>query len=67
MEGFFMPDDKFKQSWVRISQNDSKMTDLRCLEDSKGKVVKVFDWDSNELKLNAEARSVFYNDQYWRY
>lgn len=62
-----MPDDKFKQSWVRISQNDSKMTDLRCLEDSKGKVVKVFDWDGNELKLNAEARSVFYNGQYWRY
>jgi hypothetical protein len=67
MEGFFMPDNKFKQSWVRISQNDSKMTDLRCLEDSKGKVVKVFDWDGNELKLNAEARCVFYNGQYWRY
>ena len=62
-----MADDKFKQSWVRIKQSDSRMNDLPCLKDNKDKVVKVFGWDGIELRHNAEARSVFYTGQYWYY
>lgn len=67
MRDYFMVDENLKKGWIRISKGDSKMIDLYCLMDSKGKVVKVFDWDGNEIKLNAEARSVFYNNQYWSY
>ncbi|MFT0694132.1 hypothetical protein ACDX34_08370 [Acinetobacter bereziniae] len=62
-----MVDENLKKGWIRISKADSQMIDLYCLMDNKGKVVKVFDWDGNEIKLNAEARSVFYNNQYWSY
>ncbi|MBJ9954400.1 hypothetical protein I5735_15315 [Acinetobacter baumannii] len=62
-----MVDENLKKGWIRISRGDSQMIDLYCLMDSKGNVVKVFDWNGNEIKLNAEARSVFYNNQYWSY
>ncbi|GEM_PF-2210763 len=62
-----MKEEKLKFGWVRIQQSDAKMNDLRCLKDEKDKVIKIFDWDGQELEHNAAARSVFYNGQYWSY
>lgn len=62
-----MVEEKLKDGWVRIKQSDSKMNDLPCLKDNKDNVIKVFGWDGTELVHNAEARSVFYNGQFWYY
>ncbi|MDM1784249.1 hypothetical protein [Acinetobacter bereziniae] len=62
-----MIDQNLKFGWIRIQQGDSKTVDLRCQKDSKDRVVKVLDWNGQELKHNAAARSVFYNGQYWSY
>lgn len=59
--------EKLKDDWIRIKKSDSQQADLPCLTDSKGRVVKVFDYQGQELKHNTEARSVRFRDHYWYY
>lgn len=59
--------EKLKEDWVRIYLSDSKQVDLPCLRNSKGIVIKVFDYAGKELTHNAEARSVLFHGVYWSY
>lgn len=62
-----MSSEKLEEGWVRVSLNDSRNADLRCLKDSKGKLVKIFDYQGNELKFNPGARYVMWQDSKWKY
>lgn len=59
--------EQLKEDWLRIKRNDSAVTDLRCLKDSKGRVVKVSDYNGHELKHNADAFQVHYLGKFWSY
>lgn len=59
--------EKLKESWVTIKTSDANKIDLPCLRNAQDKVIKVFNYEGNELKHNAEARSVLFRERYWYY
>lgn len=62
-----MSSEKLEEGWVRVRLNDSRNADLRCLKDSKGTLVKIFDYQGNELKFNLGAQYVVWQDSKWKY
>ncbi|TPT34441.1 hypothetical protein FJU68_09680 [Acinetobacter baumannii] len=62
-----MKDEILKPDLVRVSLSDNKRADLPCLIDSKSNIVKIYDYQGNELKHNPQAKTVFWRNQYWNY
>ncbi|KXZ63224.1 hypothetical protein AVENLUH5627_03295 [Acinetobacter venetianus] len=62
-----MAEYKLEEGWVRVRLYDGKEADLRCLRDQKGVIVKVYDYQGNELKHNTGARFVVWRDRRWIY
>lgn len=62
-----MNDQNLKSELTRVSLSDSKKADLPCLVDSKNNIIKIYDYQGNELKHNPQAKTVFWRNQYWYY
>lgn len=62
-----MKDTNLTPGLIRVSLSDSKQADLPCLFDNKNNVVKIYDYQSNELKHNPKAKTVFWRDQWYHY
>lgn len=62
-----MAEEKLEQSWIRVRLTDSQNADLPCLKDQKGNLVKVSDYEGNELKFNTGARFVLWRGQRWKF
>ena len=61
-----MENDK-KVGSLRIKQSDGIMADLQCIRDDRDKVIKVMDYQGNQLTHFAEARSDLWKGQSWFY
>lgn len=62
-----MSSEKLEQGWIKVRLDDSKNADLICLRDEKGNIVRISDYQGNELEFNAGGRYVMWQGKRWKY